>query len=68
MTGAKHGAGSDYPSGTPEITPVFSGGRFAQSIYGVFCVLVFVFVSMALSVYLLTNEFGCLWYPLPLFL
>ena len=42
MTGATSGAGTAYPSGAPEFTPVFSGILVTRSL--VFCVMRFVFV------------------------
>ena len=32
MTGGMSGAGTAYPSGTPEFTPVFSGVRITRSL------------------------------------
>jgi len=37
MMGATSGAGTAYPFGVPEFTPVFSGVRFTRSL--VFCVM-----------------------------
>ena len=43
-TGATSGAGTAYPSGTLEFTPVFSGVSAARSLVSciVFCILLFV--------------------------
>jgi hypothetical protein len=43
-TGATSGAGTAYPSGTLEFTPVFSGVSVARSLVSciVFCLLLFV--------------------------
>ena len=42
--GATNGAGTAYPSGAPEFTPVFSGGRVIRSL-----VLYICFVDHCLS-------------------
>ena len=57
--GATCGAGSAYPSGAPEITPVFGGVRVAKSrvfyvVCTIICLFVFLFLAMTLSVYFLS--------------
>ena len=48
-TGATCGGGTDYPSGVPEFTPVFSGVRVARSF--VLCVKFCRSLSVLLSIY-----------------
>jgi hypothetical protein len=53
-TGAANGAGAVHPSGTPEVTHVFSGVRVARSL--VFCENHFSVISWQLA--LLKEETG----------
>ena len=55
MTGATSGAGTDYPSGVPEFTPVFCEvrvTRFVYVLYIVVCSCVLFHLAIVLSVLL----------------
>ena len=60
MKDATCGAGSIYPSGAPEITPVFGGVRVAYSL--VFYVVSSVLLSACLSFYFLAMAFQFIFY------
>ena len=70
MNSSGSGAGTTYPSGAPEFTPVFSGVRVIQSLVlcVLFCRSFFVLLSClfwtVLSVLLFTDSDYPFWYTL----